>query len=94
MVRRYKKGKKILDEYQIDYEYINIDRNPEGEKLVKQINKGFRSVPTIIFPDGSIIVEPTNEELKSKLLELEYILKHLMKFDAKSKSKKHQKIIQ
>lgn len=63
---------KILDECQIDYEYINIDRNPEGEVLVKEINKGFRSVPTIIFPDGSIIVEPTNEELKSKLLEYKY----------------------
>jgi len=64
---------KILDEYKIDYEYINIDRDSEGEALVKQINKGFRSVPTIIFPDGSIIVEPSNDELKSKLLDYKYI---------------------
>ena len=64
---------KILDEYQIEYEYVNIDRNPEGEVIVKQINHGFRSVPTIIFPDGTIIVEPSNDKLKSKLLEYKYI---------------------
>jgi hypothetical protein len=27
-----------------------------------------RSVPTILFPDGSILVEPTNGQLANKLL--------------------------
>jgi mycoredoxin len=31
-----------------------------------EVNNGFRSVPTIIFPDGSILVEPGWEELKAK----------------------------
>jgi mycoredoxin len=68
-----RRAKKILNENQIEYEYINVDRDEESEKLVKKINNGFRSVPTIIFPDCSIIVEPTNDELKLKLIELNYI---------------------
>lgn len=68
-----RRAKKILNEYQIDYEYINVERDSEAEKIVKQINNGFRSVPTIIFPDGSIIVEPSNEELKSALIQHNYI---------------------
>jgi len=37
------------------------------EKFVKETNKGFRSVPTIIFPDGSILVEPSTSMLAKKL---------------------------
>jgi len=68
-----RRAKKVFSENQIDYEYVNVDRDEEAEKLVKKINNGFRSVPTIIFPDGSIVVEPSNEELKIKLIELDYI---------------------
>jgi glutaredoxin-like protein len=53
--------------HQIAFEWIDIDRDKEGEKYVIQINKGMRSVPTILFPDGSILVEPTNSEIEVKL---------------------------
>jgi mycoredoxin len=58
---------RTLDEYQIDYDFIDIDQDPEGEKLVIETNNGFRSVPTIFFPDGSILVEPRNQVLIDKL---------------------------
>jgi len=64
------RARRVLDENQIDYEWINIDKDKDAEKLVKEINKGFRSVPTIIFSDGSILVEPNKETLKNKLIEL------------------------
>ena len=64
------RARKVFDENQIDYEWVNIDKDKDGEKLVKEINKGFRSVPTIIFNDGSILVEPNRETLKNKLKEL------------------------
>jgi mycoredoxin len=50
----------------IPFEYINIDNDSEGEALVIQLNHGNRSVPTIIFPDGSMLVEPSTEELAAK----------------------------
>ncbi len=33
---------------------------------VVRVNRGMRSVPTIVFPDGSILVEPGARELAAK----------------------------
>lgn len=56
-----------LSTKQIPHETINIDQDPNGDAFVRQTNKGFRSVPTIVFPDGSILVEPSIEALANKL---------------------------
>ncbi|MFU8826666.1 MAG: glutaredoxin domain-containing protein [Brevefilum sp.] len=61
---------RILDERQIDYDWIDIDQDKDGETLVKATNRGNRSVPTIFFPDDSILVEPRNQELIDKLIVL------------------------
>lgn len=58
---------KMLQEAGIDYVDINIDENSEAAEMVIQINKGNRSVPTIVFPDGGILVEPSNMELAKAL---------------------------
>ncbi|MBT3239779.1 MAG: NrdH-redoxin [Chloroflexi bacterium] len=60
----------IFKKNDIDYTYIDIDENPEAVEIVLKINNGNRSVPTILFPDESILVEPSNRELKDKLAEL------------------------
>jgi mycoredoxin len=65
-----RRAKKIFEEYKIDFEWINIDKDPEGAERVKEINNGNKSVPTIIFPDESILVEPGKETLKNKFIEL------------------------
>jgi len=62
-----KRAKKFLDEHQIQYEEIDIDRNPKAATLVKQLNNGMRVVPTIVFPDGTILSEPSNPQLAEKL---------------------------
>jgi len=62
-----KRALKILDERLVDYKWIDIDKDKIGEDFVIQTNNGFRSVPTIIFPDGSIMVEPKDADLISKL---------------------------
>lgn len=56
-----------LKRNEIPYDYINIDQDLDGEAWVIKTNHGNRSVPTILFPDGSILVEPSNEELAKKL---------------------------
>ena len=43
---------------------VNADKN--AETFVKELNNGNRSVPTIILPDGSMLVEPSTEELEKK----------------------------
>lgn len=59
--------KYLLDEYGVAYVDIDVERSAEGMAFVKQINHGRRVVPTIVFPDGSILVEPSNVSLATKL---------------------------
>ena len=56
-----------MDAHDIEYDWTDIDQEPEFQKIVKDINNGRSIVPTIIFPDGSILVEPSNSELIKKL---------------------------
>ena len=62
-----KRARRFFDEHGIAYENVNIDQNAEALEFVKRINNGNRSVPTIIFPDGSILVEPRTGQLVEKL---------------------------
>lgn len=62
-----RRARKFLGQHAIPFRWVNIDHDPEAEKFVKQTNKGMRSVPTIVFPDGSILVEPSNQQLERKL---------------------------
>lgn len=58
---------RILKEYAIPFTYINIDQDKTAEQFVVKTNRGMRSVPTIVFPDGTILVEPTNAQLIQQL---------------------------
>jgi glutaredoxin len=61
-----RRARAYLDEHQIPYTWIDVDKDADASKLVENLNKGFRSVPTIIFPDGSMLVEPSSNQLASK----------------------------
>jgi mycoredoxin len=45
----------------------DIDRDPAAAEIVEEIANGYRSVPTIVFTDGSSLVEPSLYALKEKL---------------------------
>lgn len=62
-----RRARAILQEMEIPHDWIDIDKDPEARKYVEEVNNGFRSVPTIVFPDGTILVEPSNAVLKEKL---------------------------
>ncbi len=59
-------AKRWFDAHGISYEYINIEQDPEAAEYVMRVNGGMRSVPTIVFPDGSVLVEPNARELAAK----------------------------
>lgn len=61
------RSKAFLDEQKVEYEYINIEKVPGAAEEVEKINNGYQSIPTIIFPDGQVLVEPSNEELQKAL---------------------------
>lgn len=62
-----KRSKQFLGEQRIPYDWIDIEQDEAGRKYVQQVNDGKQIIPTILFADGSILVEPTNAELARKL---------------------------
>lgn len=65
-----RRAKKLLIDRNIEFEWINISEDVAGREFVMNVNNGYRSVPTIVFPDGDILVEPSNAELAEKLSQL------------------------
>lgn len=59
-------ARRWFDSHDIPYEYINIEEDDKAAEYVVRVNRGMRSVPTIVFPDGTVLVEPTPRELASK----------------------------
>jgi len=62
-----RRTRRFLDQRQVQYKWVDIDRDKTAEAYVRKANRGNRSVPTILFPDGEILVEPTNQALANKL---------------------------
>ncbi|MDO9087573.1 MAG: glutaredoxin domain-containing protein [Anaerolineaceae bacterium] len=59
--------KGLLTQSKVNFEYIDIHQDSVAATRVREINNGNASVPTLVFPDGSTLTEPTVGELKSKL---------------------------
>jgi len=62
-----RRAKKFLGEQFVPYQWIDIEQDKEAEEYVLQKNDGKRIIPTIVFEDGSFLVEPSNAELAKKL---------------------------
>jgi glutaredoxin-like protein len=62
-----RRARRFLQQHNIPFEWINVDQNKQAEQYVLSINRGMRSIPTIVFEDGSILVEPSNAKLAEKL---------------------------
>lgn len=61
------RAKKFLGEQQVEYKWVDVEQDPRGLAYVERVNKGRRLIPTIVFGDGSILVEPSNAALAAKL---------------------------
>ncbi len=62
-----RQSKRFLSEHQIAYTWVDIEQDEAGRAYVKELNNGKRIIPTITFPDGTFLVEPSNAELAKKL---------------------------
>ena len=62
-----RRSKQFLGEQRVQYKWVDIDQDPEGREHVQRVNDGKQIIPTIVFGDGSTLVEPTNAELAAKL---------------------------
>ncbi|MFO7678484.1 MAG: FAD-dependent oxidoreductase [Chloroflexota bacterium] len=62
-----KRAKQFLGDQRIPYINVDIEQDPAAMAYVEKVNKGMRSIPTIVFPDGDILVEPSNAQLAEKV---------------------------
>ena len=62
-----KQSRQFLNEQRVQYEWLDIDQDEDARQYVQQVNDGKQIIPTIVFPDGSFLVEPSNAELADKL---------------------------
>ena len=60
-------AKRVFAEKNIEYDYIDISNDEEATKKAVELNNGMRRIPEIVFPDQTILVEPSRAELLSKL---------------------------
>jgi thioredoxin reductase (NADPH) len=58
-----KRTKRFLGEQRVQYKWVDVDEDSEGLKYIEQVQNGGHSVPTLLFPDRSILIEPSNAQL-------------------------------
>jgi len=61
------RSKRLLDSLEVSYELIDVESVPGASEKVIEINGGKRSIPVILFPDGTHLTEPSDIDLKAKL---------------------------
>lgn len=59
--------KSQMDREGIEYEVIDIEDDPVSAEFVMSVNGGNQTVPTVKFPDGSAMTNPTIVQVKQKL---------------------------
>ena len=59
--------KKLMQHEGIEYAEVNIETDEGAADLVMKANGGNRTVPTLVFADGSALTNPSIEQVKSQL---------------------------
>ncbi len=54
----------------IEMAEIDIEQVPGAADYVMSVNGGFQTVPTVVFPDGSALTNPSAAAVKQRLQEL------------------------
>ena len=62
-----KRSKRFLAEHRVPYQFIDIDDDKDGLRFVEELQKGGRTIPTIVFAEGDHLLEPTNSDLARRL---------------------------
>jgi mycoredoxin len=59
--------KRQLDQNGIAYVEVDIERTPNAADFVMSVNGGNRTVPTVHFPNGTALTNPSLAEVKEQL---------------------------
>jgi mycoredoxin len=62
-----RRSKRFLDENNVAYNYIDVEVDLAAADKVMEINGGMKSIPVLVFEDGTHMTEPSDNDLKAKL---------------------------
>ena len=62
--------KKMMQREGIDFAEVDIENDVAAAELVMQANGGNRTVPTLVFRDGTALTNPSIDQVKSQLDQL------------------------
>ncbi len=62
-----RRTKKFLAEQRVKYDWVDIDADAAGVATVEALQKGGRTIPTVVFGEGDFLVDPGNDELARRL---------------------------
>ena len=62
-----KRSRALLDREGVEYSYVDVEADAEAERRVRELQDGARRIPTIVWEDGSFLVEPSDAELSGRL---------------------------
>lgn len=59
--------RKLLDEAGVEYTYLDIRQDADAAVRLRELTGGYESVPTVVLPDGRVLVEPGTMKLRKEL---------------------------
>ncbi|MEU2616088.1 glutaredoxin family protein [Micromonospora sp. NPDC007271] len=62
-----RRSRALLDQAGIAYTYVDLDEDETATELVRHLQRGQRRIPTLLWPNGSFLVEPTDDQLRAHL---------------------------
>ena len=65
-----RRSKRLFEELNVEYTVIDTDSDLTAADKVIEINGGAKSIPVIVFCDGTHLTEPSDNDLKAKLVSL------------------------
>jgi glutaredoxin-like protein len=62
-----KRSRALLDREGVEYSYVDVEADADAEQRVRSLQDGERRIPTIVWDDGTFLVEPSDAELSARL---------------------------
>ncbi len=62
-----RRSKRLMDSLGVNYTLIDVEADEKASAKVIEINGGMRSIPVIVFKDGTHLTEPSDKDLQAKL---------------------------
>jgi mycoredoxin len=60
-------ARRVLDERGVNYEWHDVEAAPQKHEEATNLNGGSPKLPTVVLPNGSVLVEPSEEQLVAAL---------------------------